>query len=205
MHIVNYKTLRGEMLVGPCTIARIKHNQRSSTFHGAYLQENVDCLAATASHTNKDLYDCGTLPIGNLRRMSFAPLICTYVITSTVTGSVYVGSSEDFYNRWAKHTRLMRRGLHTNIRLQDECDRYGIDTLTIEVLKTFDSTRGLIAEEITASNAYDPALLLNFYIGKKIRKGWCTALNTGKGRGARPTKKARGPQMKVRWFDLEAA
>ena len=132
-------------------------------------------------------------------------MICTYVITNKMTGSVYVGSTNDFWRRWQKHCNLLKANGHTNIRLQEEFDAFGSDVFTMEVVECFESTEGLLAQEERVAQAYKPELLLNFRIGTKFANGWHVKQNFGRGRAGRPPKTTRGPQSKPRWFDYASA
>lgn len=128
-------------------------------------------------------------------------VICTYKIENALSGSVYVGATPDFFKRWGTHCRLLRRAVHTNIRLQEEFDVYGEDAFTITIIESYGTTDGLIEREERATKEFDPARVLNYFIGRKARSGWCTRLNQGMGRATRPTKAKRGPQSVYRWFD----
>lgn len=132
-------------------------------------------------------------------------IICTYVITNTKTGMVYVGSTQDFYNRWKKHYNLLKLGGHTNIRLQEQWDAHEPHDFTIEIVNVFGTTVGLLDQERSATHHFDPAMVLNFVIGSKHAPGWHQMSNFGKGRAARPSLTKRGKQTRARWFDLEVA
>lgn len=128
-------------------------------------------------------------------------VICTYKIENASTGSVYVGATPNFFERWSKHVRLLCRGVHTNIRLQEQYDKYGEDAFTITIIESYNSTDGLIEREEQATRMFDPERLLNYFIGRKTQSGWCTRMNEGMGRATRPSKTKRGPQSTYRWFD----
>ena len=58
-----------------------------------------------------------------------------YKIVNTVSGKAYVGQSQNIKKRIAEHFRLLRRGKHSNPRLQNAFNKYGEDSFvwTIEV------------------------------------------------------------------------
>lgn len=60
----------------------------------------------------------------------------TYVITNTVNGKQYVGSSVDVGRRFAVHRMELRKGVHHSPALQRAWDRYGESAFTFERLAT---------------------------------------------------------------------
>jgi len=48
-----------------------------------------------------------------------------YKIQNTVNGKRYIGSAVDLKRRWCEHRVLLRRGEHTNQKLQRAWDKYG--------------------------------------------------------------------------------
>lgn len=57
-----------------------------------------------------------------------------YSITCT-NGKIYVGSTGDLAQRFARHRSDLRNGKHANRLLQADHDRYGPDSFTIAVLE----------------------------------------------------------------------
>lgn len=58
-----------------------------------------------------------------------------YVITSLHNKFVYVGSAADITDRWKRHTRLLKRGRHHSIRLQNAWNKYGSANFVLSVLE----------------------------------------------------------------------
>lgn len=50
-----------------------------------------------------------------------------YKIVNTATGACYVGQSQKLKKRIKEHFRLLRRGIHTNPRLQNSFNKHGAD------------------------------------------------------------------------------
>lgn len=198
--------------------ALIAFNMSRSELLNAYFNQTIDApevqqLPAFRLDKPAVLPLEGTFPLFELddyrdmffdvnRRRRANVLIGTYVITNHQTGRVYVGSTNDFYGRWKKHAQLLRRGKHTNMRLQDEYDTFGDSGFTITLLNTFPDTDDLLFHEMLATQQYNAELLLNYKSGHKPRPGWHQNDNKGQGRQRFPAKSKRGPQSTKRWFDL---
>lgn len=61
-----------------------------------------------------------------------------YTITS-LSGKKYVGmTSDNFKNRWRQHKKLLRRNKHTCFGLQNAFNKYGLDNLNFEIVKSYD-------------------------------------------------------------------
>jgi len=62
-----------------------------------------------------------------------------YQIRCIPTGKIYIGSAKNLRVRWGQHQRSLRRGLHSNIHLQQAWNRYGeasFDFTTLEIVET---------------------------------------------------------------------
>lgn len=57
-----------------------------------------------------------------------------YIITNTVNGKRYIGSSVDIHRRWVTHKRELRRGIHYNPVLQRAWDKYGESAFEFSIL-----------------------------------------------------------------------
>ena len=57
-----------------------------------------------------------------------------YTITNTITGKIYVGSSNNIRRRWNVHRYDLRNNKHSNLYLQRTYNKYGVDSLSFEVL-----------------------------------------------------------------------
>jgi group I intron endonuclease len=78
-------------------------------------------------------------------------IIAVYRIKNVVSGSFYIGSSGNLYERWRVHKNKLRRRSHPNPKLQAAWDKYGEDAFKFELLEEFSST--------TAMEALEQALL----------------------------------------------
>ena len=59
-----------------------------------------------------------------------------YIITNTIDGTVYIGSSRNITRRWGTHKRLLRKQTHFNIHLQRAYNVYGMKCFAIGILET---------------------------------------------------------------------
>ena len=57
-----------------------------------------------------------------------------YKITSP-SGKFYIGSSANIHIRWLAHKTMLKRQKHHSFYLQRACNKYGLESLTIEVVK----------------------------------------------------------------------
>ena len=58
-----------------------------------------------------------------------------YLITNTVTGKIYVGSSVCVDERWRHHKSRLERGIHHSPQLQKDYDAHGKDTFTFKMFR----------------------------------------------------------------------
>lgn len=70
-----------------------------------------------------------------------------YKITCSVTGKVYVGSSQNLRTRWRIHRNELSRGVHKNARLQRAWRKYGKEVFNFAVLEYVPSTELLNREQ----------------------------------------------------------
>lgn len=57
-----------------------------------------------------------------------------YQIKNLVNGKVYVGSAKSFTNRFIAHKKMLKRGKHHSIKLQNAWSKYGSDNFLFEKL-----------------------------------------------------------------------
>lgn len=57
-----------------------------------------------------------------------------YQIKNLVNGKVYVGSAKSFTNRFIAHKKLLKRGKHHSIKLQNAWEKYGADNFLFQKL-----------------------------------------------------------------------
>jgi group I intron endonuclease len=58
-----------------------------------------------------------------------------YLITNTISGKVYVGSSTDTKKRWRVHKCQLRKGTHDNPHLQSAWNKYGETAFVFQLLE----------------------------------------------------------------------
>ena len=59
-----------------------------------------------------------------------------YKISNNVDDRIYIGSTINLNKRWNEHKRKLLNHKHHNIHLQRFVDKYGLDSLNFNVLKT---------------------------------------------------------------------
>lgn len=57
-----------------------------------------------------------------------------YAIRNINNGKIYVGSSKDIEGRWQKHLSDLRRGLHSNLHLQNAWEKYKEENFSLEII-----------------------------------------------------------------------
>jgi len=57
-----------------------------------------------------------------------------YKITNIINGKFYIGSSVNLYNRNRGHHNKLVHGTHSNPKLQNSVNKYGIDNFTFEIV-----------------------------------------------------------------------
>jgi|694.fasta_scaffold103998_3 group I intron endonuclease len=103
-----------------------------------------------------------------------------YVITNTVDGRVYVGSTaKSFRRRWSRHVSLLKKGKHENGFLQRAWDKYGEQSFKFEILELCDSC-DVLAKEQDAINVFDAC---NRAKGYNLKAKVTTNLGFKKGSG----------------------
>lgn len=83
------------------------------------------------------------------------PTAGVYAIINTVNDKVYIGQSVDMRKRLKKHRGQLEQGTHSNISLQNDVNKYGLDKLCFEILETID-----------VKNTYDDVYDLIYLEGK---------------------------------------
>jgi len=57
-----------------------------------------------------------------------------YLISSTVDNRTYIGSTKNFWQRYADHKSELSKGTHANPYLQNFVKKYGIDVLLFNII-----------------------------------------------------------------------
>jgi GIY-YIG catalytic domain len=88
-----------------------------------------------------------------------------YQIRCLPTGKIYVGSTVDFFERWSRHRRILRRGKHRNSALQNAWNKYGEDSFEFIVVELVDKGLLLAAEQawMDKTRCTDRAIGFNLY------------------------------------------
>ena len=87
--------------------------------------------------------------------------IAVYKIQFKTSPRFYIGSSVDFYRRKTDHLRDLRNKRHCNIQLQRAYEKYGLDSISIEILQIVGDKQNLIQCEQVWIDKYDFKLLYN--------------------------------------------
>lgn len=64
-----------------------------------------------------------------------------YIIKNSIDSRVYIGECKDFYKRYGRHLSALRRNKHCNPKLQNFVNKYGVDTLSFDILEEVDDDR----------------------------------------------------------------
>src|SRR5258706_717986 len=72
-----------------------------------------------------------------------------YRIVCSVTGKFYIGSAVNLQNRWSVHQHFLKKGTHTNSKLQRAWNKYGPESFIFEVIELV-----LVPELLTAREQY---------------------------------------------------
>lgn len=72
-------------------------------------------------------------------------IIAIYQIKSIVNNKIYIGSTKNYASRVRSHKSTLVKGNHFNAKLQNHCNKYGIDDLVFSIIEILDDC-GLLAE-----------------------------------------------------------
>ena len=71
-----------------------------------------------------------------------------YFIRNTKTGSAYVGSSVNSFNkRWGDHRYMLRNNIHPNRHLQNAWNKYGEESFLFEIAETIENDEMILQRE----------------------------------------------------------
>lgn len=76
------------------------------------------------------------LPEYNLRKLNGI-----YIIRNTIDNRVYIGECKNFYKRYGRHLSQLCNNKHFNKKLQSFVNKYGVETLTFDILEIVDENR----------------------------------------------------------------
>lgn len=70
-----------------------------------------------------------------------------YIIKNTISGKLYVGSTNNFSMRWKRHICDLNKQIHTGTKLQRAWDKYGQDSFEFCVIEYVNNTAILMERE----------------------------------------------------------
>lgn len=70
-----------------------------------------------------------------------------YKITDIINGKIYIGSSKNLYDRIRIHIMRLNHNNHSNILLQRFVNKYGINSLKLDIIELCDSKDCIILEQ----------------------------------------------------------
>jgi group I intron endonuclease len=73
----------------------------------------------------------------NLNRQKYFKVAGVYVIKANNNKNFYIGSSNNLYSRINSHKKKLSKGEHCNKRMQSYYNKYGKDSLNVEIIETY--------------------------------------------------------------------
>ena len=70
-----------------------------------------------------------------------------YIIRNTINNLIYVGSTKNINKRYKEHKNLLLNNKHQNSRIQRFVNKYGIDTLSFNLIEIVKNKENLIQRE----------------------------------------------------------
>jgi group I intron endonuclease len=61
-----------------------------------------------------------------------------YILENVMTGNFYIGLSKNLAKRKGRHFYVLRNGMKGNIRISDDCKKYGVESFDFKVLEYCD-------------------------------------------------------------------
>lgn len=78
-----------------------------------------------------------------------------YMITNTINGKIYIGSSENINKRWNEHKNMLLKNKHDNNHLQAAYNKYGIGAFEYIIIRYCDKEDCLFFEQIYLDTYWD--------------------------------------------------
>ena len=89
-------------------------------------------------------------------------IIAVYQIRNIISGTYYIGSSSNLYERWRTHRTKLRSKTHPNRHLQSSWDKHSEEAFKFECLATFETVADMeAAEEGLLETAIEDPLCCN--------------------------------------------
>lgn len=126
-----------------------------------------------------------------------------YRISSILNGKFYVGSAVNLYQRWHHHKHYFTKGKHTNQKLQNHVNKYGLDDLIFEEILLCDK-KDLIYYEQKIIDQNKPQFNICKIAGNSLgfRHSEKTKLKLSKDRINKPTKGMSGKKHSTETKEL---
>lgn len=94
-----------------------------------------------------------------------AKKLAVYRIVNTVSGSYYIGSSTNLYERWRTHRTKLRAGTHPNPQLQASWRKHGESAFSFVIIAEFDGIQDMeLCEESLLMAAISDPLCCNLSV-----------------------------------------
>lgn len=74
-------------------------------------------------------------------------IIAVYRIINLRSGTFYIGSSTNLYERWRTHRKKLRAGTHPNPQLQASWTKHGEQVFSFDIIAYFDDVSDMLAAE----------------------------------------------------------
>lgn len=91
-----------------------------------------------------------------------------YQIKCVTNNMVYIGKSEWIGSRWGYHLFTLLSGTHRNKELQDDFDKYGVESFVFSILEIVSDTKTLDCAELSWVKKFDESQIYNIRLIKSI-------------------------------------
>ena len=90
-----------------------------------------------------------------------------YRLQNFITGKFYIGSTKNLYNRYYRHMQILKESKHENIRIKEDCDKFGWSSFVFGVVEYCEHKECLKREQYYFE-LWNPEynVWLNVYTGK---------------------------------------
>jgi group I intron endonuclease len=91
-----------------------------------------------------------------------------YIIRNNINDKIYIGSAIDVKARWVTHRSRLKNNQHHSIILQRAYNKYGIESLSYEILEYVTDKNKLIEREQVWINFFKPEYNINKIAGNNL-------------------------------------
>jgi group I intron endonuclease len=128
-----------------------------------------------------------------------------YKIVNNITGTIYVGSSCNILKRWDNHRQGLRKGIHSNPKLQNSWSKHGKEAFSFHIVEEVSDVETLHVAEQRVVTEYKSAGYLLYNIRKVVEssRGLVTSEETKAKLSKASTGKThtRNTKLKLRQFN----